>query len=167
MQHRHEVLNVPILTEYFKRLVREPATEFRRVIRFLGPGWDPACLKFHATARTVRALSDDQVNKPLYTTPIGRHANDAAGLGRIAFPAYTPRPDHRNGPSPSTDARGRGGAFRRVSAWRCAFRSIACMRGPARHSATSGGEDSCDALCCPSPRPPGWPPRPAPPGPSS
>ena len=90
MQHWNDVLEVPILTVHYERLVREPAAEFRRVIEFLGLEWDPACLEFHSVARTVRTLSYDQVNKPLYTTSIGRHAHYAAALDGIAFPAYAP-----------------------------------------------------------------------------
>ena len=90
MQHWTDVLAVPILTVHYERLVREPAIEFRRVVEFLGLEWDPACLEFHSIARTVRTLSYDQVNKPLYTSSIGRHAHYAAGLDGIDFPEYAP-----------------------------------------------------------------------------
>ena len=50
--------------------------------------WDEACHEFHTSRRTVRTLSYDQVNRPLYTTSAGRHSNYAAFLTDVVFPRY-------------------------------------------------------------------------------
>ncbi len=88
MEHWKASLDVPILDVHYEKLVREPETEFPRIIEFLGLEWDEACREFHKSRRTVRTLSYDQVNRPLYTTSAGRHANYAALLEGIEFPPY-------------------------------------------------------------------------------
>lgn len=88
MEHWKATLDVPILDVHYERLVADPEPEFRRLIKFLGLEWDPKCLEFHTTRRTVRTLSYDQVNRPLYTTSVGRHAHYAKHLVGVRFPAY-------------------------------------------------------------------------------
>ncbi|MCW5777375.1 MAG: sulfotransferase [Phycisphaeraceae bacterium] len=92
MEHWKASLDVPILDVYYENLVRDPETEFPRIIEFLGLEWDDACRDFHQSRRTVRTLSYDQVNRPLYVTSAGRHANYAAFLKDIEFPRYEPKP---------------------------------------------------------------------------
>ncbi len=86
MEHWKEVLDVPILDVHYEKLVTNPDEEFPRIIEFLGLEWDDACRAFHKSKRTVRTLSYDQVNRPLYTTSAGRHANYAEWLKDIAWP---------------------------------------------------------------------------------
>ena len=90
MEHWKETLDVPILDVHYERLVADPEREFPRLIEFLGLGWDDRCFEFHKTRRTVRTLSYDQVNRPLYTSSSGRHANYAAMIEGIEFPQYSP-----------------------------------------------------------------------------
>jgi hypothetical protein len=75
---------------HYERLVADPENEFPRLIEFLGLDFDPSCYDFHKSKRTVRTLSYDQVNRPLYTTSSGRHMNYAAHIEGINFPAYDP-----------------------------------------------------------------------------
>ena len=88
MEHWKRSLDVPILDVHYERLVRDPETEFPRIIEFLGLEWDDACREFHKSRRTVRTLSYDQVNRPLYTSSAGRHRNYAGHIAGVAFPAY-------------------------------------------------------------------------------
>jgi tetratricopeptide (TPR) repeat protein len=90
MDHWKKHLDVPILDVHYEKLVKHPETEFPRIIEFLGLEWDAACTKFHESRRTVRTLSYDQVNRPLYTTSAGRNANYAPFMEGIEFPAYDP-----------------------------------------------------------------------------
>lgn len=92
MDHWKDVLDVPILDVHYENLVRDPDTEFPRIIEFLGLEWDDKCREFHKSRRTVRTLSYDQVNRPLYTSSAGRHVNyleymEAEGA---VFPEYNP-----------------------------------------------------------------------------
>lgn len=88
MAHWKASLDVPILDVYYENLVRDPAQEFPRIIEFLGLEWDEACMDFHTSRRTVRTLSYDQVNRPLYTSSVGRHVNYAPFLDGFEFPKY-------------------------------------------------------------------------------
>lgn len=91
MEHWKATLEVPILDVHYEKLVADPEREFPRLIEFLGLPWDERCLAFHASRRTVRTLSYDQVNRPLYTSSISRHRN-YNGLFFPAAPSGTGRP---------------------------------------------------------------------------
>jgi len=90
MEHWKRTLDVPILDVHYERLVRDPDTEFPRLIEFLGLPWDDRCREFYKSRRTVRTLSYDQVNRPLYTTSAGRHKNYEAMIAGVEFPPYDP-----------------------------------------------------------------------------
>lgn len=88
MDHWKSVLDVPILEVRYERLVRDPDREFPRIIEFLGLEWDDACLRFHENSSPIRTLSFDQVNRPLYTSSVGRHRNYRRHLESIQWPEY-------------------------------------------------------------------------------
>ena len=88
MDHWKQTLDVPILEVRYEELVADPGTQFPRLIEFLGLPWDDACRDFYKTRRTVKTLSYDQVNRPLYTSSAGRHRNYLQHLQDVAFPAY-------------------------------------------------------------------------------
>lgn len=88
MAHWKDTLEVPILEVRYEELVADPGTQLPRVIEFLGLEWDEACRDFYKTKRTLRTLSYDQVNRPLYTSSAGRHANYAEQIQGIGFPDY-------------------------------------------------------------------------------
>lgn len=90
MRHWKDSLDIPILDVHYERLVADPENEFPRLIEFLGLEWDDRCYEFHKSKRTVRTLSYDQVNRPLYTSSSGRHANYAEFIEGIEFPEYDP-----------------------------------------------------------------------------
>ena len=90
MDHWKKVLDLPILEVRYEKLVTDPATEFPRIIDFLGLPWDDACLDFHATGRPLRTLSQDQVCRPLYTSSIGRHAHYATSIADVEWPILEP-----------------------------------------------------------------------------
>ncbi len=88
MQHWKSVLDAPVLHLKYEDLVHAGAPALRSVIEFVGLPWDEAVTSFHAVRRTVRTLSYDQVNQPLYTTAVGRWKNYEAQLAGMAWPAY-------------------------------------------------------------------------------
>ena len=88
MNHWKATLDIPILDVHYERLVADPQSEFPRLIEFLGLDFDPSCYDFHKSKRTVRTLSYDQVNRPLYTTSSGRHNNYKSHIQDINFPDY-------------------------------------------------------------------------------
>ena len=88
MDHWKASLDVPILDVHYERLVAQPEVEMPRIIEFLGLPWDDRCSRFYESKRTVRTLSYDQVNRPLYSSSSGRHANYATHLDGVTFPDY-------------------------------------------------------------------------------
>ncbi len=72
MDHWRAVLPGPMLEIDYETLVDDLEAESRRLIAFLGLDWDPACLQFHTSERSVTTASTLQVRRPLYTTSIGK-----------------------------------------------------------------------------------------------
>ena len=90
MEHWKQVLDIPILDVHYEQLIMDPENQMRRVLEFIGLEWDESCTRFHETRRTVRTLSYDQVNRPIYTSSVGRNANYAKHIKDIRWPEYDP-----------------------------------------------------------------------------
>lgn len=67
----------------YEQLVRDPDTEIRRLIDFLGLPWDDACAQFFASRRRVSTSSFAQVRRPIYATSLNRSAPLRAYLGPL------------------------------------------------------------------------------------
>jgi tetratricopeptide (TPR) repeat protein len=73
MAHWHHVLPAErILDVRYEDLVADLEGQARRIIARCGLTWDPRCLAFYRTERSVRTASATQVRQPIYTTAIGR-----------------------------------------------------------------------------------------------
>lgn len=59
----------------YAQLVADPGTWSRRIIEFIGLEWDPRCLEFHKTQRSVLTASSWQVRQPVYSRSVGRWRN--------------------------------------------------------------------------------------------
>jgi tetratricopeptide (TPR) repeat protein len=81
--HWLRVLPLRCLTFSYEGLLKDPATQARRLIEFLGLNWEDKCLAFHETDRVVRTASWAQVRKPLYQDSLDRWKNYAAHLGPL------------------------------------------------------------------------------------
>ncbi|MDF1810351.1 MAG: sulfotransferase [Phycisphaerales bacterium] len=88
MEHWKDVLDIPILDVCYEDLVTEPEIYVPQLIEFLGLTWDPACLEFHQSNRTVRTLSYDQVNRPIYTSSVSRHKKYMQYIDGVKFSDY-------------------------------------------------------------------------------
>ena len=77
------VLPNRILEVHYEELVANPEASARRLIDWLGLGWEDACLKFHESPRPVRTASVAQVREPVYQRSAGRFQNYAASLGGL------------------------------------------------------------------------------------
>ena len=64
-----------LLVVPYAELVAEPETWSRRMIEFIGLEWDPQCLQFHQTQRSVLTASNWQVRQPVYSRSVGRWRN--------------------------------------------------------------------------------------------
>ena len=85
---------------FYERLVAEPETELRRLLAYLGQPFDPACLRFHESARSVRTPSASQVRRPLYGDAVESWRAFAPWLGPLetalgdTLAAYPDLPSH-------------------------------------------------------------------------
>ena len=67
----------------YEALVSDLEQEARRLLDFLGLGWEPACLEFYRTERVVITQSTWQVRQKLFTRSVGRWRHYAKHLGPL------------------------------------------------------------------------------------
>jgi tetratricopeptide (TPR) repeat protein len=72
------ILEVP-----YERLVADPEAWIREIVQFVGLPWDPRCLNFHETERTVITASNWQVRQQISTSAAGRWRNYERYLGPL------------------------------------------------------------------------------------
>jgi hypothetical protein len=75
MEHWKKVLPVPVLDVDYEQTVEDLEGTARKMIEFCGLEWDPACLAFHESKRTVRTASLSQVRQPVYKKSVQRWKN--------------------------------------------------------------------------------------------
>jgi len=61
-----------ILDVEYEDLVADLEGQTRRILDFCGLDWNPACLEFHKSERTVLTISVGQVHKPIYASSVGK-----------------------------------------------------------------------------------------------
>ncbi len=88
--HWRAVLPLRMLEIQYEELVADQEGQSRRLIEFLGLPWDPACLRFHQTRRTVATASVWQVRQPIYTRSVGRWRHYQRHLGPLLDVVATP-----------------------------------------------------------------------------
>jgi tetratricopeptide (TPR) repeat protein len=71
MDHWDAVLPGKVLHVQYEELVRDPDANIRRLLEHCRLPFEPACLSFHETRRSVRTASAEQVRQPLYTSGVG------------------------------------------------------------------------------------------------
>jgi tetratricopeptide (TPR) repeat protein len=81
--HWLKLLPLHMIEVNYEKLVEDLESESRRLIEFLGLDWEPACLDFHRTERTVATVSLWQVRQPLYKSSVGRWRNYERHLGPL------------------------------------------------------------------------------------
>ncbi len=75
MAHWSQVLSIPVLNVQYETMVANQEAETRRVLDFLGLGWDERCLEFYKSKRVVMTSSHDQVQNPVYNSSVRRWKN--------------------------------------------------------------------------------------------
>lgn len=83
MNHWQAVLPVPLLEVEYEQTVEDLEAVARRMVDFCGLEWDPACLSFHESKRTVRTASLSQVRQPVYKKSVQRWKNYEEPLGAL------------------------------------------------------------------------------------
>lgn len=67
-----EDLGIPVHHVSYENLIGHPEEIARGLLDYCGLDWQPECLKFHRSSRTVNTASYQQVRRPIYTSSIGR-----------------------------------------------------------------------------------------------
>ncbi len=75
MDHWYRLLPGRIYPVHYEDLVADLETHTRKLLDHCGLPFEPACLAFHETERTVNTASLAQVRRPLYTSSAGRWKN--------------------------------------------------------------------------------------------
>ncbi len=66
MRHWKEVLPGRILTVHHEDVVADLEGTVRRILDYCDLPFEPGCLEFHNTERSVRTASSEQVRRPLF-----------------------------------------------------------------------------------------------------
>jgi len=82
-EHWQKLLPLHMIEVNYEKLVADLEGESRRLIDFLGLDWEPACLEFYRTERTVATVSHWQVRQPIYSSSVGRWRHYEKHLGPL------------------------------------------------------------------------------------
>jgi tetratricopeptide (TPR) repeat protein len=94
MEHWNEVLPGRVIDVDHEVLVADPAGRIRWLVtEACGLGWDPACLEFYKTKRSVRTASIAQVRQPIFNASVKRWRRYEKHLGPLfdALGPYAPQ----------------------------------------------------------------------------
>ena len=83
MAHWADVLPIPIHTASYEALVAEPDSQIPALVEACGLDWDPHCLDFHRTDRTVATASKWQARQPLFSSSVGKWRRYEAELAPL------------------------------------------------------------------------------------
>jgi tetratricopeptide (TPR) repeat protein len=83
MHWRSTLADGTILEVPYEKLVADPEPWIRKIVQFVGLPWDPRCLRFHETERTVSTASNWQVRQRITTSAAGRWRNYEKYLGPL------------------------------------------------------------------------------------
>ena len=83
MRHWDAVLPGRVLRVYYEDLVEDLEGGVRRMLRHAGLSFEPACLAFHETRRSVRTPSSEQVRRPIGREGLDQWRNYAPWLSPL------------------------------------------------------------------------------------
>ena len=83
MAHWDAVLPGKVLRVQHENVVEHLEDNVRRVLEFCGLEFEPACLEFYKTERSVRTASSEQVRQPIYKEGIDQWRNFEPWLGPL------------------------------------------------------------------------------------
>ncbi|MBV8576872.1 MAG: sulfotransferase, partial [Acetobacteraceae bacterium] len=83
MRHWDRVLPGSVLRLQHEDIVDDLEGNVRRVLEFCGLEFEPQCVEFHKTARSVRTASSEQVRQPLFREGLDQWRNFEPWLGPL------------------------------------------------------------------------------------
>jgi tetratricopeptide (TPR) repeat protein len=83
MRHWDAVLPGRVLRVRYEEVVDDLDRNVRRMLEFCGLGFEPACLEFHRTVRSVNTASSEQVRQPIFSEGLYHWRNYEPWLGPL------------------------------------------------------------------------------------
>ena len=83
MAHWDSVLPGRVLRVDYEAVVEDTEAEVRRMLDYCGLEFEPGCLEFYRTERTVRTASSEQVRQPIYRSAVDQWRFYEAHLGPL------------------------------------------------------------------------------------
>ena len=83
MRHWDAVLPGRILRVWYEDVVEDLDGNVRRILEFCGLEFDPACIEFYKTERSVRTASSEQVRQPIFRDGLFQWRNYVSWLGPL------------------------------------------------------------------------------------
>jgi hypothetical protein len=83
MRHWDTVLPGQILRVWYEDVVEGLEGNVRRILEFSGLEFEPACLEFYKTKRSVRTASSEQVRQPIFREGLFQWRNYEPRLGAL------------------------------------------------------------------------------------
>jgi len=83
MTHWNETLPGFIHEIQYEDMIQHQETHTRALLEFCNLEWDPACLDFHESERSVKTASFSQVRKPIYSSSMQRWRRYESHLGPL------------------------------------------------------------------------------------
>jgi hypothetical protein len=83
MQHWDEVLPGRVLRIRHEDVVDDLGGNVRRILDFCGLEFEPACVEFYKTERSVRTASSEQVRQPIFREGLDQWKHYEPWLGEL------------------------------------------------------------------------------------
>ena len=83
MAHWDDVLPGHILRVHYEQVVADLEGQVRRILDYCGLPFEPACVSFHQTKRSVRTASSEQVRQPVYRGGLEQWQNYSSHLAEL------------------------------------------------------------------------------------
>jgi hypothetical protein len=83
MAHFDSVLPGRVHRVIYEDLVRDPEAETRKLLDYLGLPFEPACLRFHESGRTILTPSSEQVRQPINSAAVEHWKHFEPWLGAL------------------------------------------------------------------------------------
>jgi Sulfotransferase family len=83
MEHWNAALPGAILRVRYEDVVEDLEGSVRRILAFCGLAFEPQCVEFHKTERSVRTASSEQVRQPIFTAGVDQWRNFEPWLGPL------------------------------------------------------------------------------------
>jgi hypothetical protein len=83
MRHWDAVLPGRVLRVWYEDVVDDLEGEARRILAFCGLEFEPACLDFYRTRRSVRTASSEQIRQPIFREGLFQWRNYESWLGPL------------------------------------------------------------------------------------